>query len=88
MVAWSQSSRWASDGMFSKPAVCERRAVAALSRRQPVQGAARAVVVVVLGELGNASKTEDCAAIGLADLLIGPPHHRFYAVAGDEQQAD
>jgi hypothetical protein len=33
------------------------------------------------------SKTEDCAAAGLADLLTGPPRHRSYAVAGDEEQA-
>jgi hypothetical protein len=33
------------------------------------------------------SKTEDCAAAGLADLLTGPPGHTSYAVAGDEDQA-
>ncbi len=33
------------------------------------------------------SKTEDSAAVALADLLTGPPHHRSYAVAGDEGQA-
>jgi len=33
------------------------------------------------------SKTEDCAAAALADLLTGPPRHRSYAVAGDEDQA-
>lgn len=33
------------------------------------------------------SKTEDSAAAGLADLLVGPGQHRSYAVAGDEDQA-
>jgi len=33
------------------------------------------------------SKTEDCAATALADLLTGPPGHTSYAVAGDEDQA-
>ena len=33
------------------------------------------------------SKTEDVAAAGLADLLCGPPRHRSYVVAGDEDQA-
>src|SRR5216683_5252815 len=33
------------------------------------------------------SKTEDCAAAALADLLTGPPRHRSYAVAGDQEQA-
>jgi hypothetical protein len=33
------------------------------------------------------SKTEDCAAAALADLLTGPPRHRSFAVAGDEEQA-
>src|SRR6266851_1231683 len=33
------------------------------------------------------SKTEDCAAAALADLLTGPPRHRSYAVAADEDQA-
>jgi hypothetical protein len=33
------------------------------------------------------SKTEDAAAAGLAALLAGPPRHRSYAVAGDEDQA-
>jgi hypothetical protein len=33
------------------------------------------------------SKTEDCAAAALADLLTGPPRHRSFAVAGDEDQA-
>jgi len=33
------------------------------------------------------SKTEDCAAAAVADLLTGPARHRSYAVAGDEDQA-
>ncbi len=33
------------------------------------------------------SKTEDCAAAALADLLTGPPRHHSYAVAGDQEQA-
>jgi hypothetical protein len=33
------------------------------------------------------SKTEDCAAAALADLLTGPPRHKSFAVAGDEDQA-
>jgi hypothetical protein len=33
------------------------------------------------------SKTEDCAAAGLADLLCGPDRHRSYVVAGDQEQA-
>jgi hypothetical protein len=33
------------------------------------------------------SKTEDCAAAALADLLTGPPRHKSFAVAGDEEQA-
>lgn len=33
------------------------------------------------------SKTEDCAAAALADLLTGPARHRSFAVAGDEEQA-
>lgn len=33
------------------------------------------------------SKTEDACAVALADLLTGPPGHRSYAVAGDEDQA-
>src|SRR5205823_2849970 len=34
------------------------------------------------------SKTADCAAAALADLLVGPPGHRSYAVAGDQDQAE
>jgi hypothetical protein len=34
------------------------------------------------------SKTEDMAAVGVADLLVGPPGHRSYAVAGDQDQAE
>jgi terminase large subunit-like protein len=33
------------------------------------------------------SKTEDAAAVALADLLTGPPRHRSYAVAADQEQA-
>ncbi len=33
------------------------------------------------------SKTEDTAAAGTTDLLTGPPRHRSYVVAGDEDQA-
>lgn len=33
------------------------------------------------------SKTEDCAAVALADLLTGPHRHRSYAVAADLDQA-
>lgn len=33
------------------------------------------------------SKTEDCAAAALGDLLTGPPRHKSYAVAGDQEQA-
>lgn len=33
------------------------------------------------------SKTEDLAAIALADLLTGPPRHTSFAVAADEDQA-
>jgi hypothetical protein len=33
------------------------------------------------------SKTEDIGAAGLADLLVGPPRHRSYVVAGDQEQA-
>lgn len=34
------------------------------------------------------SKTADSAAAALADLLVGPPSHRSYAVAGDVDQAE
>ncbi len=34
------------------------------------------------------SKTADCAAAALADLLVGPAGHRSYAVAGDQDQAE
>lgn len=33
------------------------------------------------------SKTEDCAAAAVADLLTGPARHRSYVVAADEDQA-
>jgi hypothetical protein len=33
------------------------------------------------------SKTEDSAAAAVADLLTGPPRHRSYGVAADQDQA-
>jgi Phage Terminase len=33
------------------------------------------------------SKTEDLAAVGLADVFVGPKRHRSYAIAADQDQA-